>query len=270
MIDDGRLPYFHCYPAKLLGAIAGMPPDQALVYMVVLLRIYEVRGPCPDGIEVLARRVGISKRRVADALEPLFRAEKLMRVAAGIMNPFAERVLAEGEALHQKLARAGAEGGSRPKRKTPKESVKDSKPGLSPAEAEQKQLDLDVVREPSNEGSRVPDSEVVEAPDARTLLFRNGAPLLQRITGKPDQSCRRLIVKWLRDNLDDAVAVLRAIEDAARDRVADPVAWIEAALRARDGRIERKTTGQRMRNGWAAMVYESQIEKRDGYGEELR
>lgn len=108
-----RLPWFHCYPTKLLGALAGMSPDQQLVYVIMLLRIYEVRGPCPDTMDAIARRTSISKRRVTDALNDLFKMKKLMQIPDGIMNPFAERVLDYGTEEHERRVRAGAEGGKR-------------------------------------------------------------------------------------------------------------------------------------------------------------
>jgi hypothetical protein len=101
--------------------------------------------------------------------------------------------------------------------------------------------------------------------DPKARLFREGLATLGRLTGRPAGSLRTILGKWLRETLDDPVAVLRAIEDAAANRVADPVSWIEAALRHRDG---QPTRGQRARNGWAAMVYEN--ETRRGYQEEIR
>lgn len=71
--------------------------------------------------------------------------------------------------------------------------------------------------------------------DVRTKLFRGGFETLVRISGKPPAALRTLVGRWLRDTRDDAVAVLRAIEDAELNRVAEPVAWIERALRARHG-----------------------------------
>lgn len=108
-----RLPWFHCYPTKLLGALAGMSPDQQLVYLIMLLRIYEVRGPCPDTLDAIARRTCINKRRVTEALNDLFKAGKLHQTAGGIMNPYAERVLEYGDEEHERRVRAGAEGGRR-------------------------------------------------------------------------------------------------------------------------------------------------------------
>lgn len=250
MIDDGRLPFFHCYPGKLLGALAGMQPDQQLVYTVVLLRIYEVRGPCPDSVEVLARRISINKRRIADALHPLFVAGKLTQVEGGIMNPFAAKVLAEGQEIHERLARAGARGGARSGQKR----KKTQSPTPSPASAGQQHLDLDEVPVSPN-GDTPPRPAAPVEMDARTKLFRTGLDILKRISGRNDGGCRTLIGKWLRTAQDDAITVMAAIEDAEHQRVANPVPWIERALSARGG-------GQaRIHNAWAAMAAEDAREE---------
>jgi 5-methylcytosine-specific restriction endonuclease McrA len=113
MIEDGRPPWVPYYPSKLLGALAGMPADQQLVYQIVLLRIYETWGPLKDSIEVIARRCGINKRRASDAIDALFRAGKLAREGGGIINPFASEVMNEAEGFRSKKSTAGISGASR-------------------------------------------------------------------------------------------------------------------------------------------------------------
>lgn len=71
-----------------------------------------------------------------------------------------------------------------------------------------------------------------EPGDVRTELFKRGAELLSRITGKPNSGCRALIGRWLKAVDDEAIHVLSAIDDAARDRIADPVPWIGSRLGA--------------------------------------
>lgn len=93
MKDADRLPWFPCYPGKLLGALAGMTPDQGYVYTIILLRIYEVSGPCTDTTEVIARRCGMRPTRAARALEWLLDKRKLVLVGGGYMNETAEDVL---------------------------------------------------------------------------------------------------------------------------------------------------------------------------------
>lgn len=73
-------------------------------------------------------------------------------------------------------------------------------------------------------------SDAAASRDARTNLFREGLKTLTRITGKTPDSSRSLVGKWLKSVNDEAVHVLAAIQDAERNRVADPVAWINRAL----------------------------------------
>lgn len=77
-------------------------------------------------------------------------------------------------------------------------------------------------------------SSGADAPrDIRKDLFDRGRLALERMTGKTPDSCRSLIGKWLKAVDDEAIHVLGAIEDAERNRVADPVAWINQTLKPR-------------------------------------
>jgi hypothetical protein len=99
--------------------------------------------------------------------------------------------------------------------------------------------------------------------DVRTKLFREGLAALQRITGKGRNACASLVGKWLRNVDDDCVAVLRAIEDAESNRVADPVPWILKALahRMRGG---VNGNGQRTGNGAASLLARMMKDGNDG------
>ena len=69
--------------------------------------------------------------------------------------------------------------------------------------------------------------------DFRKDLFERGVRTLRDITGRPDLRCRTLIGSWLKLVGDDAVTVLRAIDEAVEAEVIEPVGWIEAQLRGR-------------------------------------
>lgn len=71
------------------------------------------------------------------------------------------------------------------------------------------------------------------ATDPRTDLFNRGRQILEKITGGTEASCRSQIGRWLKFVDDESIHVLGAIEDAERQRVADPRAWINAALQSR-------------------------------------
>lgn len=90
-----------------------MPPSKQLVYVVVLLRIYECGGACPDSLNAICNRTNLNKRIVSDALDELFREGRLNRGEGGIHNSKADRVIADSKSLFQKRKTAGAEAANR-------------------------------------------------------------------------------------------------------------------------------------------------------------
>lgn len=70
-----------------------------------------------------------------------------------------------------------------------------------------------------------------EAPDPRTRLFNEGLKTLGRLTGKGPDACRSFLGKCLKASSDDAIIVLGLIEDAERNQVIDPSAWISSRLK---------------------------------------
>jgi hypothetical protein len=85
-MSTDRLPWFRCYPGKLLGALGAMKPDEGYLYTVVLLRIYEVGGPIDDDEDMLARRTGMSKRKIIASLDRLIEKAKLFRTDEGLIT----------------------------------------------------------------------------------------------------------------------------------------------------------------------------------------
>jgi hypothetical protein len=77
--------------------------------------------------------------------------------------------------------------------------------------------------------------------DPRTRLFNVGLKTLANITGKTPDSCRSQVGRWLKAANDEAIHVLAAIEGAERNRVADPVAWIERVLTPKPKVVHAKT-----------------------------
>lgn len=134
-----RLPWFPCYPSKLLGAFAGMQPDEGYVYWIVCLRIYEVGGPCPDGDDVIARRAGMGLAKVTRAIERSFAAGRLVRVEGGIMNPFAEEILSDSNAVRESRAKSGRAGGNKTAEKKREKNKQNQQNGSSKSQASAKQ-----------------------------------------------------------------------------------------------------------------------------------
>lgn len=75
--------------------------------------------------------------------------------------------------------------------------------------------------------------------DHRKRLFNEGLEKLKSLTGKGQDSCRSFLGKCLKAAGDDAVIVLGLIEDAERNQVINPSAWIVERLKpveARNGK----------------------------------
>lgn len=95
------------------------------------------------------------------------------------------------------------------------------------------------VTRDATETSHLPEAETdsvasatgAEAPDPRKRLFNEGLAKLASLTGKGPDACRSFVGKCLRAAADDAVIVLGLIEDAERNQVVDPSAWIAARLK---------------------------------------
>jgi hypothetical protein len=76
------------------------------------------------------------------------------------------------------------------------------------------------------------DASGAEAPtDHRKRLFSDGLSKLASMTGKGPDACRSFVGKCLKAASDDAITVLGLIEDAERNQVVDPSAWIAARLK---------------------------------------
>jgi hypothetical protein len=77
-------------------------------------------------------------------------------------------------------------------------------------------------------------SDAGASDDPRTRLFRDGLAKLAKLTGKGPDACRSFVGKCLKAASDDAVTVLGLIEDAERNQVVDPSAWIASRLKGPD------------------------------------
>ena len=84
-------------------------------------------------------------------------------------------------------------------------------------------------------GPTGPDAEAASSdpPDARSMLWREGVPILMHLTGKPSSACRSVLGRMLRDLRDDCARLLMILQQAGEMRPADPMAWLTAATQDR-------------------------------------
>jgi hypothetical protein len=89
-----------------------------------------------------------------------------------------------------------------------------------------------VMEGKGREGNSEANASGAIAPrDYRAELFGRGLQSLASMTGKGPDACRSFVGKCLKATGDDAVTVLGLIEDAERNQVVDPSAWIAARLK---------------------------------------
>ena len=84
-------------------------------------------------------------------------------------------------------------------------------------------------------GPTGPDAKAA-SPDpvsASDLLWREGIPILMRLTGKSDGQCRGLLGRMRRDMQNDCPKLLLILQQARDMQPTDPVAWITAATQDR-------------------------------------
>ena len=101
------------------------------------------------------------------------------------------------------------------------------------------------IQKTSSSGAGAPPHPL---PDAREVLWADGLAILRRLTGMPDGKARKLLGRWCREARDDCAMVLAALRRAERDRIGDPVPWIENAIATRTGR--RAGTGPPSPTAW--------------------
>jgi hypothetical protein len=228
-----KFPWFRCYADKLLGALAGMQPSVGYTYVIMLLRIYECGGACPDSLDTLAKRIGHNKRVVSDALNQLFEAGRLQRSAEGIRNPVADQVLAEQKEFLESRKRSGQRGAfarwKKPERKQQK--ANGTAIGLPMAKHGDSELELDLERVDKNRTTPI-SSAIASRADRERELFRRGKEVLGRNAGG-------MITRLLKSLAFDVDGVARVVEDASQKF--DPREYFAGAIQAAERRTKRET-----------------------------
>lgn len=89
--------------------------------------------------------------------------------------------------------------------------------------------------DPTDQAPPPAPPELPAPPDARAVLWREGLPRLERLTGKRGQAVRGLMGKMLREARDDCALVSSVLHDAEVAQPMDPIPWVKAAIARRMG-----------------------------------
>jgi uncharacterized protein YdaU (DUF1376 family) len=145
-----------------------------------------------------------------------------------------ESELDKRQEVSVKRADAGAKGGKR--KATPKEAIATSSEAFASVLLKQNgSMTQSQAKEDSEANASGADAPV----DYRKRLFDVGLKKLSAMTGKGPDACRSFVGKCLKAAGDDAVTVLGLIEDAERNQVVDPSAWIAAHLKTAGSHNEK-------------------------------
>lgn len=105
------LPWFRCFPDRLLSALGEMDATTQHVYVVVLLKIYARSGPIKDNLQALATFCRRGPQAVETALENLVGMGRLTRADGFISNAVAEAELGHQRSVSLARSNSGKRGG---------------------------------------------------------------------------------------------------------------------------------------------------------------
>lgn len=106
------LPWFRCFPDRLLGALAEMDSNTQHVYVTVLLKIYARGGPIRNDPAALGAFCRRPRASIKSAIERLIDMGRLVELPDGLLsNPVADEELAHRELVSSTRAETGRRGG---------------------------------------------------------------------------------------------------------------------------------------------------------------
>jgi len=235
MIAAQKQPYFRFFASDWLGGTRGMRAAEVGVYITLIALMYERCEPLPEDHKRLARQCGCDTRAFAKMLEILVEDGKIIRADSGLWN---KRVQREFDFRGKKSLSAQEAAAARWKKEN-KNKVASVQSQCGRNADGMLSQNPDIIEDSTSLRSveiPFPNGNGADAPfDVRAYLFRNCLQNLARQTGKRESQLRSLLGRWLKLTGDDAKAVSESIDEALRDNIADPVSWIEAKFKARDG-----------------------------------
>lgn len=206
------------YVADYLRDTRRLRPAEHGAYLLLIME-YWTAGSLPEDDGQLARIVGMTAaewKKTKPIVQAFF--------YDGWCHQRIDEEMLKAEAKHVRRSEAGKRGGiAKANGKQNPSNATSNASGNALASSSQPQ-------------SEKKDSEAyasgADAPiDHRKRLFSEGLAKLRSMTGKGPDACRSFVGKCLKAAGDDAIIVLGLIEDAERNQVADPSAWIAARLK---------------------------------------
>ncbi len=223
-------PWMPLYVADYRNDTVHLSAAEHGAYLLLIMHYWSA-GVLPDDDRQLARITAMTAaewRRARPVVQAFFQD--------GWRHKRIEEEIAKAELKHLRRQEAGKHGGiAKANAKQNPSNASGNAPSNALASSSQPQSERKKDSEPNG-------SDAGASRDIRADLFGKGLKSLATMTGKTPDSCRSLVGKWLKSVNDEAIHVLGAIEDAERNRVVDPVAWINRALNPQMGNHNGKLT----------------------------
>lgn len=208
-----RVPYFPFYPSDFMTGVRGLTPSEVGIYTMLLCRIYEESGPISADSRVLAAYCGTRVVWFENGLAKLIALGKIKTDGATLWNDRAIKEIADRARNLEANSRAG------------KISAQKRKQNQQPASTDVQRTFNHTDTDKKTVAKATDAERVTNFADA---LWTNGVAYLVR-HGTAEKQARSLIGKWRKANGDEAV--YGALAAANKAAVAEPVAYITAALK---------------------------------------
>lgn len=211
-------PWLPLFVADYLKDTRGLTTTQHGAYLLLIIE-YWIKGALPNDDKQLARIACMSAlewKKAKPVLQAFFRD--------GWKHKRLDQEIAKFSDKQTKRQNAGKRGGIARANGQAK-----AKQTLSKTQASSS----DFIKKEKKDSDA--NASGADAPiDYRKRLFNEGLEKLAKITGKGPDACRAFVGKCLKAANDDAVVVLGLIEDAERNQIVNPSAWIAAHLKSKD------------------------------------
>jgi uncharacterized protein YdaU (DUF1376 family) len=214
--------------ADWMDGTASLDDGPYRVYHVIIQKIYENEGPISLNEASLAGLCNQHILTFRKNLKTLVDLGKVKSIAGKLSN---DRVRTELKriASKRKVKQAAGKASGEVRRGFGTKTLENKESTRAHVQEETNYLKREEEnRKEKDSGAKAP---AAIAADPRTRLFNEGLETLMKLTGKGPDSARNFLGKCLKASNDDAIVVLGLIEDAERNRAADPGSYISARLK---------------------------------------
>lgn len=215
--EQCTLAYVQWYQDDFVGGVRGMRAHEIGIYTMLLMEMYARGRAISMSDDRLARLCGADVRTFRKTLAMLIDEGKVIKLACGLWNERCENAFRSRAKMKEQQSEAA---------RTSWENRNKNNGRTKRAQSERNASAM-----PISEAQKNIDSEAkASAQSASPGVFAEGLAIVVRMTGKPEDQARKIIGRWRKTTGNDDAKILAKLLAAERQKVADVVAWVTAAL----------------------------------------